>query len=126
MQRCFTTFPDHWPGIGLLILRLTLAAIPIAQVARLWDGSWTLTTTVLFGLEAGCAGLLLFGLLTPIAAALIALVECAMFLSTYDRVHLLVATLGLVVLMLGPGVWSVDSRLFGRRRIHIEGLGHPP
>ena len=34
-------------------------------------------------------------------------------------VYSLVATLGVALVLLGPGTWSVDSRLSGWRRIHI-------
>lgn len=34
--------------------------------------------------------------------------------------HLLLAALGAGLAMLGPGAWSVDSRLFGRKRLDIR------
>jgi putative oxidoreductase len=37
----------------------------------------------------------------------------------YALIHLLLAVLAVSVAMLGPGAWSVDARLFGRRRIDI-------
>lgn len=33
--------------------------------------------------------------------------------------HLLLAVLGISLIMLGPGAWSLDCRLFGRKRIDI-------
>jgi uncharacterized membrane protein YphA (DoxX/SURF4 family) len=33
--------------------------------------------------------------------------------------HILLATLGTAVALLGPGAWSVDARLFGWKRINI-------
>ena len=33
--------------------------------------------------------------------------------------HMLVGALGVVLAMLGPGAWSLDARLFGRKRIQI-------
>jgi hypothetical protein len=39
-----------------------------------------------------------------------------------DRwLHILLAILAASVAMLGPGAWSVDSRLFGRKRFEIDG-----
>jgi uncharacterized membrane protein YphA (DoxX/SURF4 family) len=35
--------------------------------------------------------------------------------------HVLLAILAAGVAMLGPGAWSVDARLFGRRRFEING-----
>lgn len=124
MQRCFTTFPDRWPGVGLVILRLTLAGALLQQVTQHWSAHWLSFSAALFCIELGCGGFLLLGLWTPIVAGLITLAEAAFFASTHACPHLLAASLGLIVLMLGPGVWSIDSRLFGRRRIHIEVLRH--
>jgi uncharacterized membrane protein YphA (DoxX/SURF4 family) len=33
--------------------------------------------------------------------------------------HILLGALGIALAMLGPGAWSVDARLFGRKRIQI-------
>jgi putative oxidoreductase len=33
------------------------------------------------------------------------------------RVHVLVATAAAALAMTGPGAWSIDARLFGRKRI---------
>ena len=33
--------------------------------------------------------------------------------------HILLASLGAALAMLGPGAWSMDARLFGRKRIQI-------
>jgi putative oxidoreductase len=72
-------------------------------------------------LTAGAAALLLAGLWTPIAGVLLALTE--MFLafshSPDPGAHALLGTLGAALAMLGPGAWSVDARLFGRKRIQI-------
>ena len=124
MQRCFTMFPDRWPGVGLVILRLTLAGTLLQQVTQHWSAHWPPFSAALFCIELACGGFLLLGLWTPIIAGLITLAEAAVFVNTHACPHLLAASLGLIVLMLGPGAWSVDSRLFGRRRIHIEVLRH--
>jgi uncharacterized membrane protein YphA (DoxX/SURF4 family) len=69
--------------------------------------------------------LLLAGLWTPIAGALAAVGElwCAFsqgFSQTGDPLtYILLATLGAAVALLGPGAWSVDSHLFGWKRINI-------
>jgi hypothetical protein len=34
-------------------------------------------------------------------------------------IHILLGTLGCALAMLGPGAWSIDARLFGRKRIRI-------
>ena len=67
--------------------------------------------------------LLLAGLWSPIAGALKAVIELWFVFSPGDAAaaHLLRAALGLSLVMLGPGAWSVDARLFGRKRIDIRG-----
>jgi uncharacterized membrane protein YphA (DoxX/SURF4 family) len=49
--------------------------------------------------------------------------EVWIFFSRGDgaNLHLLLAALGVSLVMLGPGAWSVDARLFGRKRIDIRG-----
>jgi len=70
----------------------------------------------------GVGILLLAGLWTPIAGALQAIIELWDMLSARDPavVHLTLAALGFSLAMLGPGAWSVDARLFGRKRIDIR------
>jgi uncharacterized membrane protein YphA (DoxX/SURF4 family) len=70
---------------------------------------------------AGAAALLLAGLWTPAAGVLLAIVELglAVFYPGDRWTHMLVGALGITLAMLGPGAWSVDARLFGRKRIRI-------
>jgi putative oxidoreductase len=75
------------------------------------------------------AGILLFaGLWTPVAGAVMAITELWIaFTQSGDLwAHVLLATIGAGLAMLGPGAWSVDSRLFGRKRFHIGSRSHPP
>ncbi len=68
-------------------------------------------------LAAVCGILLLAGLWTPLAGIAISLDEIWIAFSHHftPQGHLLVAALGICLAMLGPGAWSVDARLFGRR-----------
>ena len=70
-------------------------------------------------LLAAAAILLTIGLFTPIAGTLVALIESLRLVTIpADRLlYLLVATFGAALAMLGPGLWSVDARLFGWKRI---------
>jgi putative oxidoreductase len=69
----------------------------------------------------GAATLLLVGFWTPVAGVLLALTEIFLaFSHSYDPwIHILLGVLGAALAMLGPGAWSVDARLFGRKRIQI-------
>jgi putative oxidoreductase len=121
MQRLFSTFPDGWPGTGLVLLRA------VAAISLFKQGTAGLLTAVPPPLAAtqlvalGAAALLLIGLWTPVSGALMALAELCLAFShpTDPSAHVLLATLGFALAMLGPGAWSVDARLFGRKRIQI-------
>jgi hypothetical protein len=70
---------------------------------------------------AGVALLLLVGLWTPLAAGLTAVVEFSLALSHPEAPWTFVqlGLLGAALAALGPGCWSVDARLFGRKQIQI-------
>src|SRR5215469_2903757 len=67
----------------------------------------------------GAGILLMLGLWTPIAGTIVALVELWKILTLPGdkAVWLLLGTIGCAVAMLGPGLWSVDARLFGWKRV---------
>ncbi len=121
MQRLFSTFPEGWPGFGLLFLR-AVAAFPPAQhgIAGLLTAAPP-ALVVLQLVAAGAAALLLIGFWTPVAGVLMAVAEmCLVFSSSNDPwLHILLGALGASLAMLGPGAWSMDARLFGRKRIQI-------
>jgi uncharacterized membrane protein YphA (DoxX/SURF4 family) len=66
--------------------------------------------------------LLLLGFWTPIAGGLMALLEVRTTISKPVDVwfHILLATLGIALAIIGPGAWSVDARLFGWKRIDFQ------
>jgi len=119
VQRLFSTFPQGLPGIGLVLLRAAVA-IPLVQQAIV--GLLNASPPAPLGLvAAGAALLLLVGLWTPVAGVLVAVAELGLALShpaePWTFVHF--GTLGAALAMLGPGGWSVDARLFGRKHIQI-------
>ena len=67
----------------------------------------------------GAGILLIAGLWTPIVGISIALIEIWKMLTLPgDKwVWLLLGTAGAALAMLGPGLWSIDARLFGWKRI---------
>ena len=71
---------------------------------------------------AAIAGILvLVGLWTPIAGALVTLTELWVALTGTDHLRstLLLAAFGIAIAILGPGALSIDARLFGRKRLDI-------
>ena len=67
----------------------------------------------------GAGVLLIAGLWTPVAGAAIAMTELwKMLLLPGDKwLWLLLGTAGAALAMLGPGLWSIDARLYGWKRI---------
>ena len=72
-------------------------------------------------LGAGVGILLVVGLWTPIAGSVMTLIELWNILSQGDpSIPILLGTFGAALALLGPGGWSVDSRLFGWKRIDLQ------
>ena len=71
------------------------------------------------------AALLLIGLWTPVAGVAVAIVEVWIAFSLHFSrsgdpwLPLMLAALGVILAMVGPGAWSIDARLFGRKHIDI-------
>ena len=119
MQRLFSTFANGWPGLGLLLLRVLIAILLIRPGITIL-GIPTLSSAMVPHVIAACAGVLLFvGLWTPIVGALIAVAELWIALAgTADPlISIVIAALGAIMAMIGPGAWSIDARLFGRKQI---------
>jgi len=127
LQRLFSTFPDGWPGFGLLLLRLAAGiALICFAIVDFTEPIGESPTAVRDLFAAGGGILLLAGLWTPVAGALIAIDQLWIALSVHASprdgqwIHILLAVLAAAVAMLGPGAWSVDARRFGRKRFDID------
>jgi uncharacterized membrane protein YphA (DoxX/SURF4 family) len=109
------------PGLGLLIMRLVAGGVLVYRGVAGLMGVLPIGPAPLLVAKIVCGSLLIAGLWTPVTGALVALLEIGIFLlqSEDPWLHLLLATLGTCLALLGPGVWSVDARLFGWKRIDI-------
>ena len=122
MRRLYSTFAGGWPGAGLLFMRFVIGASLIVRAAgRLWIDP-PLNVTILAALSIAAGILLIAGLWTPIAGIAVALVELSkMVMLPGDKwVWFLLGSAGVTLAMLGPGLWSIDARLFGWKRIETR------
>jgi putative oxidoreductase len=119
LQRLFSTFAGGWPGVGLLFQRLiTGTLLLIYGVIALTNGPQSASSVPsMIGAAAGI--LLLLGLWTPVVGVLIAVVGTWIAFSHASNplISVLLAILGATLAMIGPGAWSIDARLFGRKHI---------
>ena len=120
MQRLFSNFANGWPGMGLLLQR-SLTAIVLIRLAMTGHTGTSLLSSMVPQIIGACAGtLLLVGLCTPIVGTLIAVIELWVAIARIGDpwISIALATLGGTIAMIGPGAWSIDARLFGRK--HLE------
>ena len=121
LQRLFSVFPNGWPGRGLLLQRIVTSAFLFCfgfEHLHEYAGFAQIIPHVI----GACAGIfLLFGLWTPVCATVIAGAELwiAAFCSDDRGLAILLAALGATLATIGPGAWSLDARLFGRKHFEI-------
>ena len=118
MKSMFLAFPGGGAGVGLMLLRLSVAGSLTALL--LWSTlvpAWMLFLTILvsIGLCAGfltrlLAGLSMLGVIVNLVSGSVA-----------PALALLNLADALALAMIGPGAFSVDARLFGRRTVVLPG-----
>jgi putative oxidoreductase len=124
VQRLFSSFADGWPGAGLLLLRL------LAGSGLLYGGivsarsAFDTAQMVPSILAAASGAMLVVGLFTPFAGIMAAVVEVWITFPhpEYRWPQIGLAALCLSLAMIGPGAWSIDARLFGRKQIDLSEL----
>jgi hypothetical protein len=121
LQRLYSTFANGWPGVGLLVQRI-VAAIMLVRfcVIQLTDSSFS--ASMIPHIVGACAAMLfVIGLWTPVVGTLIAVAELWIAVTHLSDpwISIMLATIGATSAMLGPGAFSVDARLYGRRHLHV-------
>jgi hypothetical protein len=138
LQRLYSTFPGGRPGLGLLLLRaavgLTAAAEGIFYLSGPSDPSSSKWLLGLVLITSGAS--MTAGFFTPFAGLLVGLCFLGISLSSFPatswRIHdARVVAFGMIITavaltLLGPGAYSLDGRLFGRREIVIPPPSRPP
>jgi putative oxidoreductase len=119
MQRLFSVFPNSLPGAGLLLLRLCDGLLLLVHSSILSGFNMSLEGLAQL-VAAGAGSLILLGLATPFAAAIGAVAVLCTAAPLENRIVL--AATGASLALLGPGAWSIDARLYGRRRIDLDSL----
>ena len=124
--------------MGLLLLRATVGILLIAQSSYVLVNGFDSTVSVwVLTLIVASSGLsLLVGFMTPVGSVMSALVVAGIALNWLPQDVLsvfqnklgasLVAAMAVALALLGPGAYSIDSRLFGRREIVIPQFPRVP
>jgi len=127
-------YPGHWAGLGLLLLRGTVG-ITVAMQA--WLAIASTNADLLGAVPAAalvvCGVALTVGIFTPVCSTLVGLGYALVLLmppgaAVVPRLDGAAAIVGLAAAvalgLLGPGTFSIDARLFGRREIFIPAKGN--
>jgi len=115
VQKLFSMFPAGLPGLALLLLRLAVAALLfIDQAGNLLLPApiWLLIVSIVAGIAVS------LGFLTPLFAGLSGLakiVGLASLPQLFAPLVILALLLVAALAMLGPGAYSLDAKMFGRR-----------
>jgi hypothetical protein len=113
-------FPAQRPGFALLLMRVALAVLLLGTVGRQFmhfGSPWFLLAPVVVALA------LTLGFITPVASALCVVLELTIWATSAGAIQALHACAildAIALAMLGPGAYSLDARLFGRRQVVIR------
>jgi uncharacterized membrane protein YphA (DoxX/SURF4 family) len=132
LQRPFSRYPVGWPGIGLGILRLVASSSSAFRGVRFLASAKSHGSPFwLLGLAEVCLGTgIALGILTPvfsafaaatfIYSAIPAIASQACDLGMNSLAVIPMVSIPLALVFTGPGAYSLDAWLFGRREIVIS------
>jgi putative oxidoreductase len=105
--------------VGLLLQRVLTAILLVRSCVIELGGAPLSPTMIPYIIGGGAAILFFIGLWTPIVGTLIVIIELWIAITHISDpwMPIVLATLGGTAAMVGPGAWSIDARLFGRRHI---------
>jgi uncharacterized membrane protein YphA (DoxX/SURF4 family) len=132
----FSTFPGGKPGVGLLLLRVAVGVTAIVQggvyLARSDHSILGMWIVELLAVASGA--LVLIGFLTKVSGVVVGLSNVGVGLSwvpapplnSFDTklTIIFVIIMAAAIILIGPGAFSLDARLFGRREIIIPPSSH--
>lgn len=102
--------------MGLLLLRGLISFTLIDQTTR-YVGSATVGTWIVITLSVVSAASLLVGFLTPAATIVVMIGATVLSIANLSPDFIEVIVLSVAIALLGPGGFSLDARIFGRREI---------
>ena len=107
-------FPSGYAGCALVLLRLCVTgslALALYQNCH---------SRMIFFISLLPSAFVLIGLVTPAASSLVMVLEASSLRQEVASLTIVLHMLTtLSLLMLGPGAYSLDARLYGRRRVLI-------
>jgi uncharacterized membrane protein YphA (DoxX/SURF4 family) len=111
-------FPQGGPGLALLLLRISVAAIFLISSMNAANHSAVASIRMLFVGVLLISMSLSVGFLTPYLSVIALVLAGANLLAGFNSdnlVYVFAICDAAALALLGPGAYSVDARLFGRR-----------
>jgi len=124
MMKSLSRYPDAAAGIALVLLRLACASIAFLVIARLRFPQFSPNASVVVSVAFALTVAVGFGTRIVAFALAAAAIATAFMTGTDSALTMLARACGCAALgLLGPGAYSIDANVFGRRVIRLEPRG---